>query len=116
MSIIEAMSDTLNESPDMQVYIFADKPFDYELVYSLPLFLEYYAARDVEFYLQTQIPEDLRPDGYFDGLASTLDDISQKGGWSIEPIASFDPERQTLCIYFGEAVSFDFCTATMGSW
>jgi hypothetical protein len=116
MTIIEAMSDTLNESPDMQVYIFADKPFDYELVYSLPLFLEYYAARDVEFYLQTQIPEELRPDGYFDGLASTLDDISQQGGWSIEPIASFDPERQTLCIYFGEAVSFDFCTATMGSW
>jgi hypothetical protein len=116
MSIIEEMADTLSESPSMQVYIFADKPFDYELVYSLPLFLEYYSERQVDFYLKSQIPEELKPDGYFQGLADTLDEISQEGGWSIYPLSGFDTEKQTLCIYFGEAVSFDFCTATMGSW
>jgi hypothetical protein len=114
MIIIETMAQSLEATPDMQVLIIADEPYDYERVYSLPIFLDFYSGREVRFYLETRIPDELKPDAFFQGLSNSLDEISLNGGWKISPIREFDSQRQTLCIYFGQLVESDFCTATLG--
>jgi len=114
MSVIDSMAQTLAESPDMQVLIFADEPFDYERVYSLPIFLDFYSGRKVNFYLDTRIPDELKPDAYFQGLANSLDKISLEGGWKISPLGEFDIEKEVLCIYFGQLVESEICTLVIG--
>jgi hypothetical protein len=114
MSIIDSMAQALAEAKDMQVLIIADEPFDYERVYSVPIFLDFYSGRKVNFYLETRIPNELKPDAYFQGLSDALDDISMNGGWKISPISELEPEREILCIYFGQVVELDSCTTTIG--
>jgi|688.fasta_scaffold64903_3 hypothetical protein len=114
MTVIETAAKSLETTPDMQVLIFADEPYDYEKVYSLPIFLDFYSGRDVSFYLETRIPDDLKTDGLFLELSASLDKTSLNGGWKVSPIREFDSQRQTLCIYFGQLAESDVCTITLG--
>ena len=114
MIVIETAAKSLETTPDMQVLIFADEPYDYEKVYSLPIFLDFYSGRDVSFYLETRIPDELKNDGLFLELSNSLDKTSLNGGWKVSPIREFDSQRQTLCIYFGQLVESDVCTTTLG--
>jgi hypothetical protein len=114
MIFIESMAQLLEAEPAMQVLLYADEPYDFEGVYSLPIFLDFYSGRDVTFYLETKIPDELKPDAFFQGLSNRLDEISIAGGWRISPISEFDSKKQTLCVYFGQPVELDFCTHTVG--
>jgi len=114
MVIIETMSQSLEAAPDMQVLIFADEPYDFERVYSLPLFLDFYSGREVAFYLETRIPDELKPDELSQGLSDWLDGISLNGGWKISPIREFDSDKPTMCVYFGQLVESDYCDTTLG--
>jgi hypothetical protein len=114
MTRIMEGSKYLREEPDSQVLIFVDEPYDYERLFALPLFLEYYADRSVDFYAQVQIPVELQPDEYFVGLSDTLEDIGQNGGWEISPLNEQEESSPTLCIYFGQVVSSPNCAKTIG--
>jgi hypothetical protein len=114
MLVIESMSQSLADSPLTQVLIYADEPYDFEKVYSLPIFLDFYSGRKVDFFVETLIPDELKPDAYFQGLAAMLDEISLEGGGKILPLRDFDPKKPTLCIYFGQMVESGLCSTTMG--
>jgi hypothetical protein len=114
MTLIMSAASYLESRPDSSVMIFVDEPYDFERVYSLPFFLEYYSKRDVIFFARVQIPEELKSDQLVVSLSKTLEDFGANGGWQISPISMLKDGVPLLCIYFGSEASSPECDSVIG--
>lgn len=101
----------LEQHQNSQVVLKVDHPFDYELVFSLPEFLAFYAGTKSVF-LAVNIPRlsptdgsPLPSDPLSLSLGSKLATMAKTGatesGWRVRPANQFDPTKYTVCFYFG---------------
>ena len=105
----------VEREPATQVALVAQRPFDYERVFSLPHFLAFYGDVDAVF-VRMAGELDENASSYERDLWHQLDEMSKDGnlenGWRIDPIARWNPDQRTVCFAFGElAVEVDDCDA-----
>ena len=116
--VLRSTAAELAKSSPGQLVMLPGAPLDFELIASLPIFLELYTTSEAKFFVSPAYGPEATKDPFWISVMDQIDRISEDGSqdrlWRVSPLRELDRNSPIVCFWFVEEVTAEECSATFG--